>query len=124
MVSDYNGYNGPQLDNDVKGTCTVTGKYIIDRTLIYNVTAILEGGSHKLQIIEPQPNNSNIKTAPCWFDKTKKGTYKDGTWNYVDSSTNGWGIVLLIIGCASSCFGLTMCYRVFAEMYMSAFGGC
>jgi len=131
MVSKYNGYNGPQLDNDVKGTCIVSDKYITNQTLVYNVTAVLEGDSYKLQIFEKQSNkksaqtaldNSNINTAPCWFSKTKKGTYIDGTWNYVDSSTNGWGIVLLIIGCISSCFGLTICYKLIKSIYSSILG--
>jgi len=109
MVNDYGEYNGPQLDNIIEGTCAVTGKYTIGQTLIYNVTAKLEGNYYKLQIIEPQTTGNNIKTAPCWFDKTKKGTYEYGTWNYVDSSTNGWGIVLLIIGILLFCCGFMKC---------------
>lgn len=118
MVGDYNEYTGPQLDNDIEGMCTVTGKYITEIesywTVVYNVTAKLEENNHYLQILQTQPNkktaqttldNSNINTAPCWFDKTKKGIYEDGTWNYVDSSTNAWGIVLLIVGILLFCCG-------------------
>jgi len=116
MVNNYNNYTGPRLDDSIKGTCTVTGTHVmkIDLywTLIYNVTVKFEDDDNYLQILQPKSNkktaqaskdDDKIKTATCWFNKTEKGTYNNGTWEFIGSSTQGWGIFFISIGCTIVC---------------------